>query len=278
MSLAANVLANVIAGIILIVGDRLLKGTVLRWKPDPRVALSVISLLLLLWGAANSYVIAYEPINAVAFFLVTATVLFFRLSKDFGPMLNVGIRGADIQVKSGIDYAKALKLAKNQLDFLGTGAAKLTSTGVVFEEALTRCHREGRPVRFLLMHPHGPALQRAARRAGVAPNEYQRRVEESLKKIGEIVQRRSLNVEVRLYKEPSVFRLMFIDEVLCLASYNVYGEGLGDGSQLPQLHVVRGASQVDTRSFYYPLAEYFRDRWEDAEPWDLRAGSWSHDE
>lgn len=262
-----NIAANVIATAIISAGGWLTRRISNRWWPDPRAKLAAVAGLCLVWFLLNLGTILGQPWNPAVFFTVTTIVLGYVLRKEIWPLYRVGITGADIQVRTGINYEKALRLARNNLDFLGTGASKLTATGPVFEDALTRCHRAGRPVRFLLMHPdRGTALEKAANRAGVASGEYRRRVTQSLRQIAEITRRRSLNVEVRLYEEPPEFRLMFIDESLCLASFNVYGEG--DGSQLPQLHVVRRTNQQDTRSFYYPLAEYFRELWNRSEPWD----------
>jgi hypothetical protein len=60
---------------------------------------------------------------------------------------------------------------------------------------------------------------------------------------------------------------MFIDDALCLVSYNVYGQG--DGSQFPQLHVM-SRSEV-TRSFYYAFQNYYEQLWKSAEEWNFES-------
>ena len=63
---------------------------------------------------------------------------------------------------------------------------------------------------------------------------------------------------------------MFIDDHMCLASYNVFGEG--DGSQLPQLLVGKPArEQRETSSFYYAFWHYYETLWRQAveSEWDF---------
>jgi len=118
--------------------------------------------------------------------------------------------------------------------FLGTGAAKLTREDE-FENAIRRCRPE-QPIRFLLCKPTYDFLIEAARRFGVDRDEYKTIVTNSLRKIAELKEKYK-NIEVRFYSQFQVFRLMFIDDSICLVSYNVMGEG--DGSQLPQLHILK---------------------------------------
>jgi len=62
---------------------------------------------------------------------------------------------------------------------------------------------------------------------------------------------------------------MFIDRSICLASYNVFGEG--DGSQLPQIHVVRAPeSKREATSYYHSFELYFDHQWDSASLWDFK--------
>jgi hypothetical protein len=177
---------------------------------------------------------------------------------------KVGVVDADISVDRGLDYVKALNLCKSTLEFLGTGASKLSKLSE-FEGALVRC-RNDRPARFLLSKPDADVLERAAKRAGVDIEHYSHTVTESLRRIAKLVHGRGLNIEVRFYSRPPVFRLMFIDRALCLVSYNYYGEG--DGSQLPQLCLRRVKGGREVGSFYWAVEKYFDELWEDSDIWD----------
>ena len=125
-------------------------------------------------------------------------------------------------------------------------------------------------MRFLLIHPANEVLRHAAERKGVAPGEYRRKVEESLRILAQLRDQKHFNIDVRFYVEEGepLFRLMFINDQLCLVSYYVFGEG--DGSQLPQMYVQRFQDRRDTDSFYHPLKVYFDKIWNRAARWDYK--------
>lgn len=73
---------------------------------------------------------------------------------------------------------------------------------------------------------------------------------------------------MRLYKDFQAFRLMLINDSICLMSYYVLGKG--DGSNLPQLHIVKTASDRDVDSLYYGFSAYFWKLWDDSQEWNFR--------
>lgn len=200
--------------------------------------------------------------------LATLIVLGFALW-ELSRFWRVGLQGADPSISRGLDYGKALDLCQNEMWLLGTGAAKL-SGHPKFEPAVRRCSRieEDTPrVRFLLARPGSVFLGSAARQAGKPDHAYQERVSDSLRTLARL-RKDGVNLEVRFYREETflpLFRLMFIDNRLCLASYNVFGHG--DGSELPQVRVSRDDVR-DFASFYDPFRRYFAALWEDAAVWD----------
>ncbi len=271
--ISVNIAATIILG-LLAWGRR--KFLLLFSKPNPRIPAILLFLLLLVWLLMNGLVVYLVYRNVLPNWLLasvpllTSSLLFCFLWKELAEFWSVGLRGADREIRRGLDTRRALELCSNHLEFLGTGAAKLTREAE-FEEALLRC-RPDQPIRFLLSKPTHQNLTHAANRAGKDRDEFRRIVITSLKRIAEIKNQRSLNVEVRFYPEyPSfypIFRLLFIDNSICLASYNVYGEG--EGSQLPQLHVVRPPeSNRVVDSFYYPFHSYFTWLWDLSQPWDF---------
>lgn len=202
----------------------------------------------------------------VAYTLSSASFLWLSLCG----LAQIGVTGFDLHVQTGFGYQRAIKLCTNRLDFLGTGAAKLTKAPG-FEQAVQRCNRFGQPVRFLLTHPENPLLEEAARQAGESPDKYKRRVLTSLKTIATLCKEKRINIEVRFYKSEAPtdfqhFRMMFINEDICLLSYNIYGHG--DGGYLPQLHLKNFHNNNNTHSFYRPFHEYFSRTWEEAAPWN----------
>jgi hypothetical protein len=212
----------------------------------------------------------YKTLHGSAF-LVASTVSFlvaaFFTWKELNQFWKIGLIGADEQIAAGVDFKRSLDLCSNSVDFLGVGASKLTKESVPFDRAMQRCHRIHTPIRFLLSAPTNPQLRKIAQQAGVDPEEYQRTVRESLRIIAHQKVDRARNIEVRFYDKLPLFRLMFIDGWLCLASHYVFGEG--EGSQLPQLHIRRKRSERDVRSLYEPFRRYFEELWDEATVWDF---------
>lgn len=238
----------------------------LRFRPYiGTIVIWILSSLILIFLALKQIF----PIHSILLCWIFITIIFhFYGLKDIFRFWNVGLTGADISIKSGLDYTKALELCRNELSFFGTGAAKL-SNNPKFERAMLRC-RSDQPIRFLLRKPDDENLKKAAKRAGENPDEYKHMAISSLRKISNLRQNRDLNLEVRFYEEFPAFRLMFIDESICLVSYNVFGEG--DGSQLPQIHTVRAPAnrQVST-SFYHAFELYFENLWKKSSDWDFHS-------
>lgn len=237
---------------------------------DPRLPSVFLYLLLAAWLAAG-VVLNYDWIVAdggllwmLPIFSVWSLAIVFHFWRRRQELRTVGVRGADREIRQGIDYKRALSLCKTRLKFLGTGADKLTKE-VELEKAVARCPAE-RPVMFLLCEPTHDCLEDAAKRFGVDREEYKKRVINSLRRLAAL-KNRFANIEVRFYPEFQIFRLMFIDDAVCLFSYNVMGKG--DGSQLPQLHIVKPLGSDETLSFYNPLERYFDDLWERSREWDF---------
>jgi hypothetical protein len=55
---------------------------------------------------------------------------------------------------------------------------------------------------------------------------------------------------------------------ICLMSYYVMGKS--DGSNLPQLHIIKTPGTLDNESLYFAFSEYFDKMWEDSDPWDFK--------
>jgi hypothetical protein len=205
-----------------------------------------------------------EVISGVCFVgLVACLWKLFQLAR-------IGIYDFDGSVRAGFNYKSALRAARNNIAFMGTGASKLTSSDE-FETAIARCQM-GVPNRFLLIHPDSPVLKEAAKQAGVAEDDYSNRVRASIERLARLAQGRNFKIEVKFQNanredDLEAFRLMFVDDRFCLFSFNAYGRG--DGSFLPQLVVQSKSRPEEERTFYYGMRRYFERRWIAAKPWDI---------
>ncbi len=184
------------------------------------------------------------------------------------------ISAAFPKTKSGISYSESLKLVHNSLDFMGIGAAKLTSDPE-FSKALERCAGVGATtttVRLLLASPDHPVISRSEKTNNALNDEYKTNVNNSLGKIALLVKSKALKVEVRHYnatlvKDYPQFRLMFIDGEICIFSWNVWDHSKGENN--PQLVLRKGHRQYEQSSLYKSYHKYFTDLWESGTPIDL---------
>jgi hypothetical protein len=226
-----------------------------------------IVMVTVLWVLSNIVYVVWISIGLTTFLVLSAFIPTLVLGSELIQFWRVGLVGADRQVRTGVDYVKALDMCSTSLDFLGIGASKLTDKREVFERAVDSCNRPDRAIRFLLSRPDSEGLARIALMAGRDKTEYQRTVQNSLRAIADLRNHRAMNVSVRFYKDFPAFRLMFINDSICLSSHYVLGKG--DGSTLPQLHIVKDAGAKDVNSLYYAFTFYFDSIWRDAEEWNF---------
>lgn len=180
------------------------------------------------------------------------------------PFSRAGIYAAYETTSKGIGFEQSLKLVHSKLDFLGIGADKLTRSAE-FEQALLRVSRAGSPVRLLLSSPDNPILRAVANRASLNPTVYQKRVKESLGRLARLRIDKGFNIEVRFYaatseKDYQQFRLMFIDERICLVSHTVWDTS--DGGSNPQIVLV-AKPERRTRQLIAAFSDHFERVWND---------------
>ena len=260
---------NIIAGVVLLALTAALKWMqrrLTRSNPADRVLrVTVLGLFWVLMSTACAYFVARSA--ALVVFL-SSVFLVWIVRPELNQFWRIGLVGADDQIQAGINFKRALGMVSNSMDFLGIGAAKLTDEKAEFEAAVGRCQRPSRPVRFLLCRPDSDKLIEMAQSAEKDRDLYQKKVLDSLRAIADLRIKRAWNVQVRFYPEFPTFRLMFIDDAICLASHYVLGKG--SGAELPQLHVVRPTGSRDVDSLYYGFSSYYDHFWANADDWDFK--------
>lgn len=204
-------------------------------------------------------------------FILLATSGLLCATAATAPYVNlwrVGLVGADVQTRRGLAAVDSLKLCTSSLGFLGTGGTKLTRSGE-FAKAVARCTSSGNTVRMLLSKPDAENLVMAAKLAAKPEGDYRTSVTTSLRVIAELREERGAKIEVRFYSGVSPFRLMFINDRLCLFSYNVYGTA--DETEYPQLLVASNLNDK-RRSYYWGFEKYFYSAWDTAASniWDFK--------
>lgn len=194
-----------------------------------------------------------------------AALLWFALKG----MFRIGLIDAFETTRKGISYSSSLNLSHESIAFLGIGAHKLTSDPG-FEDAIRRCSHGGGTARFLLSHPTNDLLEKLARRNGSPDDRYQKNVQDSLKTLAHLKIAKSLNIEVKFYPEEhrkdfQQFRLMIINQSICLFSWTVWDEREGAGNPqviLKQSRVPRHQKSTLFKAFN----DYFEELWEASTP------------
>jgi hypothetical protein len=264
-----ELLVNLAADLTLLILSVLYrKGRVVLERLDPLARPFAFMLILLVFFASNIAIQEYAGAYSLGYFITSTCIFGWVLYTELEVFWLLGLIGGDRTIAGGVNYKRALDMSEDSLEFLGIGAGKLIAERETFRKAIARCHRDQRPVRFLLCPPDSERLINIARRAGRPISEYQETVRKSLSEIREMKVSRSHNIEVRFYADLPLLRLMFINDKICLTSHYILGEG--SGAQLPQLHVLRKPlGRRDIESLYYPLRQYYEQLWEKAEKWDF---------
>jgi hypothetical protein len=262
-AIALNVIASILYAAAIYAGERFFARTA---HSNPSYRRLRLFGFVLLWILVN--VGSFAQLSGWWLVLMlTSTTLGVVVFKELDQFWKIGLVGADREVKGGIDYGAALGMCKHSFQFLGIGAAKLTQNQKAFRDAIDRCNRT-EPVRLLLSRPDAPELARFAQMAGKNEESYQTTVRESLRFIASLHHKEAKNISVRFYQQFPAFRLMFIDGAVCLMSYYIMGKG--DGSNLPQLHIIKTPGAQDTEALYFAFTEYFEKIWNDSKDWNCQ--------
>jgi hypothetical protein len=182
----------------------------------------------------------------------------------------IGIDSADRATESGKDYVSALKSISSGFDFVGIGAAKLTSKGSEFEAAIRRMGNHQKQARILLCDPRSKGIELLERNAGVNAGRYRTNVKQSFSLLQHLVQQVPEAIEVRLYNvdekyQLPPFRMMFINDGLVLISQVVVGAPK-EGRALPQLHLKSKTVGEQLPNFYSAYHTLFEQLWSNSKP------------
>ena len=147
-------------------------------RRDPRIPSYFLGSIIIIWFFAGIFIHYLVFTNdsllwLLPVYLVWSFSLVYYFWNQRQEFRTVGIKGADKEVRHGIDYKRSLKLCNNRLKFLGIGASKLTEQKE-FEKVIRRCAPD-EPIKFLLCKPTHDCLVEAAKRFGVDRDKYKNR-------------------------------------------------------------------------------------------------------
>jgi len=258
VALLDAIIAAIALGLFALVYKRISKATFLiRYSLRMRLIAAIGILAVAAFGGCllhtNSNVL-------LAFVFIGFGLLVQWILRDLS---RVGITNAFETTRQGVSAEASLKEVKGNLVFLGIGAKKLTEKPE-FDEMLKRCQAANGHVKFLLSHPENEALEDLAKQNGHHDLSYRSRVKESIRDIHARAMAAGVNFEIRLYNLKQKialphFRLMFIDERLCIFSQVFWNKS--EGLDNPQLILRRNKDQAQS-SLYQGYYNYFDDLWE----------------
>lgn len=252
------VLATAILALLIYVGKKA-SGARILVTYSLRVRLMVAIGIVVVLCAAGA-LLNVGPTVLIIFAFATFTLMVFWVLKDLS---SVGITNAFATTRQGVSAGDTLRLVKRDIAFLGIGAKKLTATDE-FDSMLNRCAAARGSLKFLLSSPDNKALEEMARRNGRDDLSYRSRVKESIREIFKRATAAGATFEVRIYdlqQEIALphFRLVFIDDRLCVFSQLLWSAG--EGLDNPQLVLRRNQSSAGS-SLYNGYRDYFDTLWD----------------
>lgn len=232
-----------------------------RLKLGTRITLGLLLLTVVASGALWVGVTAQWTI--ITFAISSIVLVWFALRGVSG----LGIINAFRTTTEGISAEKSLKLVKSRIMFLGIGAHKLTRSSEL-KKAFERCKRSSGSVRFLLSDPDNEGLKRLSGQNQKSGEAYSLRVRESITEIIHQAELTGVQCEIRLYqidneKALSRFRMMFIDDRLCIFSHVVWNDK--EGLDNSQLILLKSAENVES-GLYSAYLAFYEDLWSASTP------------
>lgn len=171
-----------------------------------------------------------------------------------------GILKVDFGAKTGITFKQSLNYCRQSFRFLGVGASKLTEDEEEFSSMVSRCIQHGEPPQLVLCDPSSPVIKKLEGIAQTTRSKFASKVRKSYTAILNIEQEIAHRLDVRQYHandygELPFFRLLFIDNELCLASGGLYGNQ-DHGVSIPQILITKRKNP----GLYTALERYYQDR------------------
>lgn len=257
VALFDSLLATSVTGILILVARKASKARfMVRYSLRARL---MAALVILACICSVGICFNLNFIVLIAFSFLGFSILVWWILRDLS---RVGITNAFQTTAQGISATESLKQVKHDLAFLGIGAKKLTDTPE-FESMIRRCKAAGGGLKFLLSGPDNPALEIMAKRNGRNDLTYRSRVKESIREIVTRAEASGVDFEIRLYELDQEialphFRLMFIDQRLCIFSQLLWSAN--EGLDNPQLILRPNADSAES-SLYQGYRKYFDDLW-----------------
>jgi hypothetical protein len=180
---------------------------------------------------------------------------------------NVGIRSfshhAEDEKKENWDLCKSeLMKSSSHLCIMGAGGYETFSgPGMPLHEFLKTATCA---VRILLLDPTSDAFSQRCTTTRTSEEIYRNWIYTSIEYCRELEKKRNASVEIRLYSDYPIWKMIFNEEYMWLQWY-AHDKDIHES----QVYHLQSAARVNRTSLYYPLASVFQRRWQRGKPVNL---------
>jgi len=154
---------------------------------------------------------------------------------------------------------KILNSATSHFEFLGTSGRSFFVIQSDLYKLLEQKLREGIVMRFLLLDPLSPNLQRRAESENYSPEAMKRDINNSIERIEQLKAQYPGKIDYATYTSYPIWRCIFIDDREAYVSYYPPGS-FGDKS--PSMKLV---AKPSTEGFYRAFRTYFEEKWRECQ-------------
>lgn len=180
---------------------------------------------------------------------------------------DVGIRSfshhAEDEKKENWDSCKSeLMKSPSQLCIMGAGGYETFSgSGMPLHEFLKTATCD---IRILLLDPTSEAFVQRCTTTQTSEETYRNWIYTSIEYCRELEKKRNASVEIRLYSDYPIWKMIFNEEYMWLQWY-AHDKDIHES----QVYHLQSAARVNRTSLYYPLASVFQRRWQRGKPVNL---------
>ena len=203
----------------------------------------------------------FASINLVTSILIGIAVFSCSLGFIWGqksskkihyPEGEAGLIAINSTDSTKIGITEVVSQLRHSFSFWGI-SAKRTISSLPFRTLLNEIQRNNIKVKFLLFDPNSANLERKATDEGDSPEAWKRDISATIARIKELIIKYPNNIELHIYSEFPIWRIMFVDESLAIAHYFPSGK---QGPESPQLIIDKREN-----SLFEPLYKEFNEIW-----------------
>lgn len=225
--------------------------------------------IIIITASIFLFLVSSSVLNVNAKFFITCTstlLLVFIFIKELKMYWDVGLYQITPTIAKDT-YVRCFNSAKYSFSLIGTNAYSFVNLEE-FELMIKRIKECSGTICLLLADPHSPALIEAALNRNCKDNLYQLQASIALGQLLNMIDKLGVAIDIKIYyamttNELPIFRSMFIDNHLSVASIAIYGRS-DHGKDFPQIFATN--DMKSPKSMYNVVYRYFLKIWCESKP------------